>query len=1231
MVEGGHFKIRNFRETRSKYIWWCILGICVISNLGALYLKTNFVLNGKNIDILNDYDVYDNIKEIDLLNIDIFSFIISNAQTNTNSKDINGYLTLILKIKNTYTNLIEDVEDAMTVIPFFIKANQKNLVLSEIDTFLDKYSKEAFVGRDYYLETFMKPCKYNTQYEGRECLWSDKIESVQLVSQLPNAWFVLGTFFSTIAVCVLCVSNVLVGLVCVLDTFLPIFKPTQKMSVEYFYIYVTNCIKMFIQVLVALSAIVSFINIGFTEIFVISNVVYGLLFYLIMYHIVLQTIMTLLLQFVKNIFSLYVITISLFFVFVLHFFSYIYGIRLYNFERDIADLLYVPIPPQLITIITYCCVLAWVYVLVVYFLKSMIFGTILPNSYKAFNSSGGFIFELSATLPWLSCLSLLIVFLNREDSSFAINLWWLCFLVGLTTYAKVSLIINEKNEIPGTLDSEKHLFISLIASFSILCGTFLQLSFDTKISHAILNGFFRVALLNGLFFIFLFIQVLMQVIPFIFSIDDKISQARPYFWLDNSPNMVVNITLYNEELKGLMNTLFAIGNSVISGGRYRKKYVTKNLRPFMLVDGLECGVGQELLKKICNPKLLGYEPGTWEHKFGYFKRGSSNIVSPKNITLSDIYSDDFCSIDGFWRLPCRYFRKKFIFDKESKLWDKLTSSDEKIPVINIHRICMLNAVETAKILTPDFSLRRNFVSCFDKDTKFVFIIKEHNMKKLDSLLYTQKSIMTREGLISAIESSEKLMSHFPEALDEKSLEENLEMLKTYPSHLNEEAAIKNYQKYVSYFGMEHKKLFEMKLLQTAVNNKSPDIDKIEYLNGKAFALFPQGNDLQSTNFEVAEFMMQLDGDTEPDSELLGRLVNEIYSCKNNVAAAGRPVPTQGFRQPLIALEYHLSAVWGNAYKSKMGKVSCLPGCAALTRINSKEVDHAHMTQRDFDAFSRVVDFNTNGNDDVTLKMFEHEEYIAHNLGEDRALTAQFLSAGYRITTVPSAIVLTETPPTMLDYFIQRRRWNNSTLFVNYYLKNKASDDQVDNLFEAKYSDLNKTSTFHSLILKASIYIDIGLYYCQPASFVTFLFSMAFGVVNYSKGNLISFHSNGSSFITTTQTAHESATIHLNGGMSIIFILQAFFTFVQLLFVLFATFRNNIQYYLRVSSNDQRERATAPGVLHTLWLFMVEFPYFSGLSVIKSILFIGDVSWGTRERKGGLASSFDYEPIRNNPQ
>ncbi len=107
------------------------------------------------------------------------------------------------------------------------------------------------------------------------------------------------------------------------------------------------------------------------------------------------------------------------------------------------------------------------------------------------------------------------------------------------------------------------------------------------------------------------------------------------------------------------------------------------------------------------------------------------------------------------------------------------------------------------------------------------------------------------------------------------------------------------------------------------------------------------------------------------------------------------------------MEYALAYWLQKTTEHSLGCVLCAPGCFSLYRASALM-------------------------DDNVMRLFaerpkDPDEFILHDLGEDRWLSRLLIEQGYKIEYCAAADAYTHGPETITEFFNQRRRWIPSTL------------------------------------------------------------------------------------------------------------------------------------------------------------------------------------------------------------
>jgi cellulose synthase/poly-beta-1,6-N-acetylglucosamine synthase-like glycosyltransferase len=144
-------------------------------------------------------------------------------------------------------------------------------------------------------------------------------------------------------------------------------------------------------------------------------------------------------------------------------------------------------------------------------------------------------------------------------------------------------------------------------------------------------------------------------------------------------------------------------------------------------------------------------------------------------------------------------------------------------------------------------------------------------------------------------------------------------------------------------------------------------------------------------------------------------------------------------------EYHYNQIVGKQSEAAYSAVSCLPGAFSVfrssvltnveTRIGERVDEQLSSTvMNNMGPFSYYY-FQIKQTLPLVLDDFFSKPTVGiidrnlYELGEDRTLTIRFLQKGLKCLYEPRAVAYTECPDSIVKYFQQRRRWNNST-FVN---------------------------------------------------------------------------------------------------------------------------------------------------------------------------------------------------------
>jgi len=175
-----------------------------------------------------------------------------------------------------------------------------------------------------------------------------------------------------------------------------------------------------------------------------------------------------------------------------------------------------------------------------------------------------------------------------------------------------------------------------------------------------------------------------------------------------------------------------------------------------------------------------------------------------------------------------------------------------------------------------------------------------------------------------------------------------------------------------------------------------------------------------------QFLFATDSDTiiKPDS--LDILMQGLTKKRNTVAVCGN-VKILNKHKNLLTMsqvyEYFFSQFHTRGAESKIGRVTCLPGCFTLYKLYHKvtaDMIHPYAIQDD-------VFFSYACQPSTTL------HHMNLMLGEDRFLTSLMLKfmPWSRMYFIPAAECETIAPETCSVFISQRRRWNN-TAFHNIF-------------------------------------------------------------------------------------------------------------------------------------------------------------------------------------------------------
>lgn len=228
--------------------------------------------------------------------------------------------------------------------------------------------------------------------------------------------------------------------------------------------------------------------------------------------------------------------------------------------------------------------------------------------------------------------------------------------------------------------------------------------------------------------------------------------------------------------------------------------------------------------------------------------------------------------------------------------------------------------------------------------------------------------------------------------------------------------------------------------------------------------------------ETFRYLFSVDADTRIDPRAMYEMTMHMKARPATIAVCGETRvdnPTDSWVSAIQVYEYYISHHFSKAFESRLGIVTCLPGCFSMYKLwhgRSSETRRPLLVHRDVVRRYAHADL-------VTL----HDRNL-YELGEDRYLTTLLLDAFVRSGTgrrrkriefLPTAVCWTTVPNRFRVLQSQRRRWINST---------------VHNLFE-----LFQLRTLPGVCLVSMqflVFLDILSTFSMPASIVYLAYLVA---------------------------------------------------------------------------------------------------------------------------------------------
>lgn len=186
-----------------------------------------------------------------------------------------------------------------------------------------------------------------------------------------------------------------------------------------------------------------------------------------------------------------------------------------------------------------------------------------------------------------------------------------------------------------------------------------------------------------------------------------------------------------------------------------------------------------------------------------------------------------------------------------------------------------------------------------------------------------------------------------------------------------------------------------------LNNNNSDTILQEYFN----------NTVKYFGVDKIDYLIGVDADTRVHSDFITESINNIKN-DNVLGVSGYAIPDETVTSPLNfwffyqSFEYHLQQGLTRAGQSIFGKVTCLPGCAQIWKMDDRTLNTPLEKFKEFKDKNSVL------------------QSIRALLGEDRRYTGLVLYENKDCKTklCENAKAYTSVPTTWSVFLSQRRRW-----------------------------------------------------------------------------------------------------------------------------------------------------------------------------------------------------------------
>ena len=222
---------------------------------------------------------------------------------------------------------------------------------------------------------------------------------------------------------------------------------------------------------------------------------------------------------------------------------------------------------------------------------------------------------------------------------------------------------------------------------------------------------------------------------------------------------------------------------------------------------------------------------------------------------------------------------------------------------------------------------------------------------------------------------------------------------------------------------------------------------------------------ETYHLDTFEYMFCTDADTIICPRSFEYLI-ETIQARHAVAACGFVIvnePSFQFWNLVQNFQYMYGQYIRRRTESIIGKVTCLPGCITMFKIDSSAQDAIAL----YSEIPNTGDFF---------------KTIVQLLGTDRRLTTSFLFQHSGVYTVfdERAKCLTNTPKTFQKYIAQRRRWGSNSYFNSLYIV------------------IGNNIPFITRVFALLDYLRMSLIYFRCFNTVLFLIKLVYHIRQYMK-------------------------------------------------------------------------------------------------------------------------------------